>query len=539
MAPVEDVAGAGESGAAAGHMGDEAPGVIDLYRSVLYGVRSTLDAARRRRLAIAVEVSIVVLYVLLRTADAGRPVLILWSLLAMAIAVVSPISGLVILAAIAPFSEPFTITRQLGLKPFLVVAVGAGTAVRIASAIVIGQRSRPSVAAWRSRVGDRGRLFATLAIAAACVILLGTALGVVHTRLAFGRAAGMLAGETWLAGIGAGMIILVVGAWAGMSGTVRPVAAAVVSALVGGAVSVADYFDAGAVRGQSFAWLVRPGRFEGRLTGIIPSPNGVGALLIAPAAVLIAVAVLGRGLRLRVAAAVAVIPFAIALYVTYSRAALIGLFLIAVVVVWRLRRAVGIGLLVVGLAGGILLLPRYLQVRSEALGGAGGAEVRPGDLLVASDAFRLRAWGAAGQMWLNAPLTGQGFMAYFYLHDAYGDPILRAPHNEWIRLFAEDGLFIGLAGAAFVCFTAAALSSGRGALGAGALGGFLGFAVAASFNNPFGFVQVMVIACTITGIGLGRVLAARRAHGPPATGAEGPRAGVPAEERSAPAPSPG
>ncbi|MFL5679376.1 MAG: O-antigen ligase family protein [Chloroflexota bacterium] len=512
MAAVGEAGEGRAAGAAAGPIADEAPasspGVIDLYRSLFAGARTALDAARRRRIAIAVEVSLIVIYAAMRTADVGRPVLMLWTLATIVVAVMSPISGLVVLAAIAPFSEPFTISRQLGVKPFIVVAVGAGAGLRIAWSLLAGRLGwRSGTIALRAAVRDRGRLLAILALVAACAVFGGTALGVAHTRLVFGRATGMIAGETWLAGIGGGIIILVAAAWAGTSRTIRPLAVATVSALVGGAVSVADYFDAGAVRGQALAWLVRPGRFEGRLTGIIPSPNGVGALLIAPAAVLVAVVVLGHGWKIRAAAAVGVVPLAIALYVTYSRAALIGLFLIALVVVWRVRRAVGIALLVAGVAGGVLLLPRYLQARSEALGGVGGAEVRPGDLLVASDAFRLRAWGSAAHMWLDTPLTGQGFMSYFYLHDAYGDPILRAPHNEWLRLFAEEGVVVGVAGVAFVVLTAAALSAGGGAIGAGAFAGFLGFAVAASFNNPFGFVQVMVIACTIVGIGLGRVLA--------------------------------
>jgi O-antigen ligase len=162
----------------------------------------------------------------------------------------------------------------------------------------------------------------------------------------------------------------------------------------------------------------------------------------------------------------------------------------------------------VSIVGGIAVLPTYLQARYEAVGEAGA--VAPGQLLIASDAARFTAWGAAIQMFEDRPITGQGFLSYQVLHESYGDPILRSPHNEWLRLFAEEGIVVGLLGVAFIVTTAGALAGVRGALGAGALGGFLGFVTAATFNNPFLFVQVMAIACTIVGIVVGRGLASAR-----------------------------
>jgi hypothetical protein len=106
-------------------------------------------------------------------------------------------------------------------------------------------------------------------------------------------------------------------------------------------------------------------------------------------------------------------------------------------------------------------------------------------------------------MWLDAPLTGQGFMSYQILHGSYGDPILRSPHNEWIRLFAEEGVVVGVAGLAFIALTAAALAQARGALGAGVLAGFLSFAVAATFNNPFrAWARAEIAALRCPDIGL-------------------------------------
>jgi hypothetical protein len=423
---------------------------------------------------------------------------------------------LVILAAIAPFSEPFSITRQLGVKPFLVVALAGGVLVRVAwwaAVRLLARRARRSEAINRPAVAyTRQQLLVLASLTSAVVVLAGTALGVVHTSFSFDHNFADVAAQSWLAGIGGGLIILLAAAWAGFRGAIRPLVAAVVSATVGGVVSLVDFLDGGAIRGAVFDWLLRPGGSTGRLTGIIPSPNAVEALLIAPAVLLIAFAMLGRDPRLRITAAAVVAPLGIALYFTYSRAALVGLFLAAVVVAWRLRRRLGMVVLLVGIGVGLALLPAYLRTRGDVLGPESGA--KPGELLVASDAYRIRAWGAAGQMWLDAPLTGHGFMSYQALHEAYGDPILKSPHNEWIRLFAEEGVVVGLAGLAFVGFTAAALAAGRGPLGAGTVAGFLAVIAATLFNNPFLFVQVLAIAFTITGIGLGWV-ARRSAQLPP------------------------
>src|SRR3954453_13241395 len=127
-------------------------------------------------------------------------------------------------------------------------------------------------------------------------------------------------------------------------------------------------------------------------------------------------------------------------------------------------------LLVVGIVGALVLLPTYLRARNGAVGNEG--KVAPGDLLVASDALRFTAWGAAGRMWIDAPLTGHGFMSYLSLHETYGDPILRSPHNEWLRLFAEGGVVTGVAGIVFVLATFGALARRTGLVATGALAGF-------------------------------------------------------------------
>jgi O-antigen ligase len=247
-------------------------------------------------------------------------------------------------------------------------------------------------------------------------------------------------------------------------------------------------------------WVLRPDRIQTRLTGIIPSPNGVASLVIVPVGVYAAALALARDIRLRAIAAVALPVLVVTLYFTYSRAALLGIFVVAVIVAWKVRRVAGIALLAVGIVAGAILLPGYLQSRAGAVGGEGAVD--PSGVFVASDAHRIQAWRSATQMFIESPLVGHGFLAYRELHEDYGDPVLRSPHNEWLRLFAEGGVLVGLAGLAFGVSTFVGLWRRTGWLATGALAAFAGWAVAATFNNPLLFIQVGVIVFTVVGTGL-------------------------------------
>jgi O-antigen ligase len=307
------------------------------------------------------------------------------------------------------------------------------------------------------------------------------------------------------------MIILVAAAWVARDGTRRALIAAIVAAAAAGGFSLIDHFASGVVSTGPFSWVGFWKEFNGRLGGVVPSPNGMAALLILPTAVLVFWGILGRGnLLARLAALVVAVPLVVGLYVTYSRSALLALFVIAVVLSWRIRRIVGVGVLAVGIIGGAILLPGYLQLRSQsALEGA----VEPGSVLVASDEYRFRAWGAAIEMWQNKPLTGQGFLAYKQLADEYGDPVLGSPHNEWLRLFAEEGTLAGIAGLAFLVTSLWWLFRRREAVAGGLVAGAAGYYLMASFNNPLLFVQVSAVVFTAIGYGLARSV---RVDDPPA-----------------------
>jgi O-antigen ligase len=234
-----------------------------------------------------------------------------------------------------------------------------------------------------------------------------------------------------------------------------------------------------------------------------------------PVAILGSAIVLARRPRIAAGAVLALVPLLVGMWLTYSRAALLSLFVIAVLVAWRFQRRLGVALLVVGIVGAFILLPSYLQLRSQsALEGA----VEPGEIVVASDRLRFAGWEAAARMVANRPLTGQGFLAYKEVADRFGDPVLGSPHNEWLRLFAEEGLIVGTVGLLFLATTLWRLGRDPDWLATGILAGFSGYAIMASFNNPLLFIQVSAIVFPIVGFGLARARAPAQAmNAPPAT----------------------
>jgi hypothetical protein len=466
---------------------DDRVGIIDLYRATWAAAR---DAFVRYHAAIAIELGMIAVWVLIRTLFGVETRLyLLWTIVAILITFVSPASGLVILVGTAPFFEPVTVSRVLGMRHFLVAALGVSVALRLVAG---GWRRMP----WSAPV--------VLAIIIAGL----TALGVANTVARFPADWAWHAAHSWVATIGGAMVILVVAVWGARDGTWRPVAVAIVAAVVAGVASLIEHFVPGAVSLGPLTWIGFWKDFHGRLGGLIASPNAMAALLIVPTSVLVFWVLRGRrAVWTRVAALVAAGAMLVCLYVTYSRAALLAVFLLAVLVAWRTRRVLGAGLAVVGIVTGAVLLPGYLQLRSES---APEGAVTPGSIIVASDLQRFHAWDAAARMWLDEPVTGQGFLAYKQLADAYGDPVLSSPHNEWLRLFAEEGVLAGVAGLAFVASILWRLARRRDAVASGILAGAMGYFLMASFNNPFLFVSVSAVAFSMIGFGLAQ------AHNPEA-----------------------
>lgn len=451
-------------------------GIPALYAAIWSEARA---AATRGHLAIVAEVVMVVVWFAIRSTSGldGRAY-VLWVIAAGALALVAPLSGLVVFVATSVAFEPVSVARALTPRELMLGPLAVGVLLRIGADRF---RWRPAPAIW---------LILALGV--------GTALGVANTFARFPEDFAWRAAGTWCNFVATPVIVLIAAAWTARGVSRRIIVVACGVAVVSAVVCLAEYASPGVVSKSRLDWFGSWLDFHGRLAGTIPSPNALSAQLIVPTMVLLAGVALARDVRLTVVALVAAAPLLIAHYLTFSRASLLGLYVFAVVVAWRFRRALGIAVLVVGVVVGVALLPSYLQLRPQHSGGA----VIPGTVLVASDENRFRAWGAAAAMWRDEPLTGQGFLAYNQLAKTFGDPILGSPHNEWLRLFAEEGTVVGLIGIAFVIGTAWSLARIPGWLGTGLLAGFLAYVVAASFNNPFIFIRVSAVVFSMIGVGL-------------------------------------
>lgn len=447
------------------------------YAAVLAAGR---EAAARWHLAIVVEVAMIVAWFAIRTvADVDSRVYLLWVIAAGGLALAAPLSGLVVFIATSVFFEPDSFVRSMPPRELVVIPLAVGVIMRIA---LDRFRWRPEPAIW-----------------VALLLLAGTAVGVAHSFARFDQDIAVHSAQSWLGNMFAPIILLIAAAWTARDGSVRVLIAAMGVAVIASVVCLIEFAAPGTVSSGPFEWVGFWKSFNGRLAGVIPSPNALSAQLILPTAVALTAVLLAHDVRLRVVAFVAAVPMMTAHYLTFSRSPLLGGYVFAVVVAWRVRRAMGIAVLAAGIVGAALFLPGYLQLRSQsALEGA----VTPGSILVASDASRFQAWGAAAAMLVDAPLTGQGYLAYKELGDAFGDPVLGSPHNEWLRLFAEEGTVVGLVGLLFIAVSARSLARIPGWLGTGLLAGFAGYVIAATFNNPLLFLRVSAVVFSMIGVGL-------------------------------------
>lgn len=455
------------------------PGVRDLYRAIFVAAAAV---ARRRRTVIAVEIALVVLYFALRTVGVAEGAMGAWLVVVTIIALVSPTSGLVVLAAIAPFNEGIPIARDVGSKTILAVAILVGAALRwIVDATA---RTRP-----------------TLPALLAGGLIIGSGLGLIVTWRRWGTDFTEAAGALWLQGVATMLIVFIATTWVARRGELRPLVAVLAATTAAALISLVDFAGGdAALRDSPLGWLVVGPYFPPRLTGVIRSPTATAALVMLPATVFMVAAVLAPGIRLRIAAAVLAVPLLVAAYLTYNRVVLLDLYVVAVVVCWRIRRWLGMAVLVGGLVVGVLLLPSYVALRGAAVGSGGVPP--PGQTLITSDIHRLTAWSAASRMFLDQPVIGQGYRAYRQLAVEFGDPNVNAPHNEWLRFFAEGGLFVGLLGASWAVITSVRLLRRPGWLESGVFASFVSFCLAASVNNPFLFNQVTIPAVILAGTGI-------------------------------------
>jgi len=457
--------------------GTDRVGIRVFYEALWSGSR---DAVRRWHLDLVVEVALIAAWFAIRTlAGVDGRVYLLWVVAAGLLALVAPRSGLVVFVATSVFYEPDSLVPSSGPRELLVLPLAVGVMIQVAADRL---RWRPGLAIW-------------LALA----LLIGTALGVVHTFREFDQVFQWHAAQSWIGNMLAPIVVLIAAAWTARDGPIRVLVVATGVGVVAALVALLEHAAPGSVSNGPFAWVGYWKDFSARLAGIVPSPNALSTMLIVPTMVLASAVVLARDVRLRAIALLALIPVAVAQYLTYSRAPFLAAYVFVVIVAWRFRRWAGIAVLILGLVGGAIALPVYLGIRTS---NAGAGEVQPGSILLASDADRFRAWGAALQMVKDKPLVGEGYLAYKELADSYGDPVLGSPHNEWLRIFAEEGVVVGAVGIAFVVATTLTLTHVPGWLGTGVLAGWIAYVIGASFNNPLLFVRVSAVAFAITGVGL-------------------------------------
>jgi O-antigen ligase len=475
-------------------------GPLDLYRA-LWAERE--DLVRRYHLDLVAIGFLIVVWVAIRTlyGDTGRAYLA-WVLAGAALILVSPRAGLILYIITGAFFDNVQFSRALALQDLLVPVLAVSVGARI--------------------VLDRGRTVPrSVALLLGVLLAVGTLAGVAHSVLvAEDPDWAWHVAYTWVATIGGALVILLSAAWVARKGDLAPLITAVVVAVVVALIALAEYAFPGLVSGGPFSWVGFWKNFAPRLAGIIPSPNGMAAQLVGPAALLLVAVVFAKDRRLRIVAGVALVPLAAALYLTYSRSPLVALVALVVIAAWRIRRVFGLVALGVVLAAALAIVPSYMALRGQALGDY--AQVQQGQVLIASDQLRIQAWGAAVAMWQSSPLVGHGFLSYKVLGDAYGDPILGSPHNEWLRLFAEEGVVVGLLGLLFIGFGVWDLARLPGWRGTAFIAAFASIVLAASFNNPFLFLQVSAISYTIVGTGLGLAARSRRL-GPVAETREYPR----------------
>ncbi len=458
--------------------------------------RLNLPARSRDVVEAGGAVALFAVYLVLRTAGAPRGSLELWYVAATAFAVAFPYGGLLLVIPVGMFIGPYLVRPGMPAWTIWIVAWCAGVLARVGYALV---RDRAAVM----------RTYRNPALVAAIALLAASALSLVTTWRHFGRTIGTDATYRWLWGPATLLLVLLAAAWVLRDGRMRPLGIAVGTGVVASLLSLAVWYLPAQIHGSPIDWVLGPQTDMTRLHGTTYLATGLEAFMIILAAVLGMAALYAADRRIRIAAALALVPVALATWFTYNRAALLGAYVIVVIAAWHARPRLGRLMAIVGLIVGVLAIPVYMGFRGSTLGAP--ATVLPGQLLAPSDQMRITAWGAALRMWEDAPLLGHGFWSFFRLHAQYGSSFLDAPHNDWLRLFAEGGVIAGLAGVAFIVATAWQLSRGKGWLPRAVLAAFGCWVLALCFNNILSYDQVSIPLAVLVATGLAQVRAEQEA----------------------------
>ncbi|MHB8571766.1 MAG: O-antigen ligase family protein [Candidatus Dormibacteria bacterium] len=248
---------------------------------------------------------------------------------------------------------------------------------------------------------------------------------------------------------------------------------------------------------------------------IFTTANAVGLLLGPMFGVALAECLLGEGRGWRRGAGLLASVLGIAIVLSYSRAAWLGLLAAVVtVLVFHRRRAWLLGAAALG-AGGILLLPHVGERISHQLDLGGGHSSIP---------QRLALWHSAWAMLSHRPLTGAGLSGFQAVVARYATPdyteclvqheCLIYPHNLFLNAWSETGI-VGLVAFSWILFLwgRQALAARRGseaALGAGLLGALAYLLVHGMVDVPFWKNDLALEFWALAALGAVAALAARR-----------------------------
>jgi O-antigen ligase len=176
-----------------------------------------------------------------------------------------------------------------------------------------------------------------------------------------------------------------------------------------------------------------------RAVGPFGNPNYFGHFLAAAIALAIAWAAvaLEHGRRWVLVGAGFLIGYALTL--SLSRGAIAALLAGILGLAFSRSRALGVAVIVVGLAAVLIIYPAFIQWRLEGLNGYASSSAY--QALQASDSSRLDAVLAGPQLFLTAPLFGIGFGQYSELSSQFTSLHFSiGSHNWYMSVLAEQGL---------------------------------------------------------------------------------------------------
>ncbi len=369
---------------------------------------------------------VVAWFIVRSTASIDGRTYALWVIAAGALALVAPLSGLVVFVATSVAFEPDTVARTLSSRELVLLPLTVGVLLRVGA-----DRFR-----WRPVPADLARAGASCS---------GRPWGSRTRSRGSTDDFAWRAAQSWYGNMAAPVIVLVAAAWTARGGSTRVIVAAASSRSSARSCVLLEYASPGLISREP----VRVGRVLEGLRGAAVGHDPVAERPVRPA----------RSCRPRCCWRPCswhrtcgsrcwprwrVIPLLVAHYLTFSRSPLLACYAFAVIVAWRVRRAVGIAVLVGGLILGAVLLPAYLRTAErddpEGAGHPGHRSWSP------PTSIGSRPGAPRSRCGRDEPLIGQGYLAYKELGPRFGDPVLGSPHNEWLRFFAEEGTIVGLVG---------------------------------------------------------------------------------------------